>query len=59
MIALDYGRARVLARREDVPDLEAYLNPSIAKRSRLWERGTRSLPALVLQLPDEKCRTFG
>jgi hypothetical protein len=62
MIALDYGRARVLARREDVPDLQAYLNPSMVKRAGLCERriaGTRSLPALVLQLPDEKCRTFG
>ena len=42
------GRARVLARCEDVPSLQTYSDHSIDKHARLQERriaGTRSLPA--------------
>ena len=46
------GRARVLARRSDVPSLQTYFDHSIDKHARLREQsrgcgtGTRSLPAL-------------
>ena len=42
------GRARVLARCEDVPSLQTYSDHSIDKNARLreqWIAGTRSLPA--------------
>jgi len=43
------GRARVLARRKDVPSLQTYSDHSIDKHARLRKQriaGTRSLPAL-------------
>jgi hypothetical protein len=53
------GRARVLARRKDVPSLQRYSGHSIDKHARLREQriaGTRSLPALgpapAMRLPD-------
>src|ERR1700678_1410164 len=55
------GRARVLARRKDVPTVQTYSDHAIDKHARLREQsrgrgtGTRSLPARwVRQLPCQR-----